>query len=88
MENFLTLKESIEFLTELLNSDRLTKTERSKLASIKICLSGEEQKYDLGGKNVECSRPLFVEGLAYDEDDKEAYQKAVSHALQLVRKES
>lgn len=59
MTNFLTQDEAVNALDNIQNKFLITTEDAVKLASIKVCIAGDEIGVNLWGQNVDKSRPLF-----------------------------
>lgn len=59
MKNFLTKSEACNALKTLQDGKTINHSDSVALASIRICLVGEEMGLNLWGENVEEARPAF-----------------------------
>lgn len=83
-KNYLTKKEACEALYSVKNKLYLDQQDCINLEMIRICLVGEVKGYNLWGKSIEDTRPIFVESTP---DTRKFYEQALEKAVEIAKEE-
>lgn len=84
-KKYVTKNEAIKFLYTLKERPILDMDDCRTLEMIRICLIGEEKGFELWGKPIEETRPVFIQST---DETRSAYEKDLAKAMKIAKGEA